>query len=86
MSKKSIKSPINIDPERIVFDPGLSRFTIGKEIVEADFINAGQFPMVLINSTSIEDGERGAAEKDDVPINIVGGPAYPYYCFELINK
>lgn len=39
--------------------------------------------MVLINSTSIEDGERGAAEKDDVPINIVGGPAYPYYCFEL---
>lgn len=42
--------------------------------------------MVLINSTSIEDGERDAAEKDDVPINIVGGPAYPYYCFELINK
>ncbi|GMS86964.1 hypothetical protein PENTCL1PPCAC_9139, partial [Pristionchus entomophagus] len=61
------QSPINIDPNKLLFDPNLSNINMDDGIVDAGMENMGQMPMITINSTGAH-----------VPINITGGPALPY--------
>ncbi|KAF8363879.1 cah-2 [Pristionchus pacificus] len=61
------QSPINIDPNKLLFDPNLSHIKMDDGIVDAVMENIGQMPMITINSTTTH-----------APINITGGPAMPY--------
>ncbi|KAH7727430.1 Carbonic anhydrase like protein 2 precursor [Aphelenchoides avenae] len=63
-----MQSPINIDPERLLFDPGLTKISISNTQIEADFLNTGQLPIITINTTSPASRH----------VNITGGPAGPY--------
>jgi carbonic anhydrase len=72
-----MQSPINIDPSRLLFDPGLSEISIGKQQVEAELQNTGQLPMVTINETTKFDATDFI---QIIPkfVNISGGPMIPY--------
>uniref|UniRef100_A0A914EDZ8 Alpha-carbonic anhydrase domain-containing protein n=1 Tax=Acrobeloides nanus TaxID=290746 RepID=A0A914EDZ8_9BILA len=63
-----LQSPINIDPSRLLFDPGLTSIVIGHQQIEAEFRNAGPLPIVTVNDTNGASGQ----------INVTGGPAGPY--------
>jgi carbonic anhydrase len=64
-----MQSPINIDPERLLFDPGLTKLSISNAQVESDFVNTGQLPFINMNQSTGHNSRH---------VNISGGPAFPY--------
>uniref|UniRef100_A0A7E4V5G9 Alpha-carbonic anhydrase domain-containing protein n=1 Tax=Panagrellus redivivus TaxID=6233 RepID=A0A7E4V5G9_PANRE len=74
-----MQSPINVDPGRLLFDPGLSPLVIGHQHVEAELRNTGQLPIVTVNESSARF-DPNSESLTVVPriVNITGGPAAPY--------
>ncbi|CAI4223924.1 unnamed protein product [Auanema sp. JU1783] len=60
-----LQSPINIEPDKLLFDPHLDNIKLDDVQIEASFENIGQLPIVTLNETK-------------QTINITGGPAFPY--------
>uniref|UniRef100_A0A1I7XEH5 Alpha-carbonic anhydrase domain-containing protein n=1 Tax=Heterorhabditis bacteriophora TaxID=37862 RepID=A0A1I7XEH5_HETBA len=62
-----MQSPVNIDPNQLLYDPHLGRISIDDVKIEAIFENIGQLPIVIVNETHSKTS-----------VNITGGPALPY--------
>ncbi|KAL7075868.1 hypothetical protein ACQ4LE_005073 [Meloidogyne hapla] len=71
-----LQSPINLDPEKLVFDPGLGKLSISRERIEnAELWNTGQFPLLFVNNSSNNNEQ---SNTNSVNVKLSGGPAFPY--------
>uniref|UniRef100_A0AC34R7B3 Alpha-carbonic anhydrase domain-containing protein n=2 Tax=Panagrolaimus sp. JU765 TaxID=591449 RepID=A0AC34R7B3_9BILA len=72
-----MQSPINIDPSRLLFDPGLAPIQIGNQVVEGVLQNTGQLPIITVNETSSFEAADSIQLTPKI-VNISGGPSTPY--------
>ncbi|KAE9551868.1 hypothetical protein FO519_004917 [Halicephalobus sp. NKZ332] len=71
-----LQSPINVDPSRLLFDPGLTPIHIGSQQVEAVLQNTGQLPIITVNESFYETAD--SIQLTPRIVNVSGGPAAPY--------
>ncbi|KAF7636349.1 Alpha-carbonic anhydrase domain-containing protein [Meloidogyne graminicola] len=81
-----LQSPINMDPEKLVFDPGLGKLSISKEKIEnSELWNTGQFPLLFINNSNNNNNNIYSPNSGSVKLS--GGPAFPYnYQFQQMKR